>query len=174
MKNQIKPMKNWEEFVEVFGNPEEVKKRIAQFKAVVEELNKKLDIIGKWDEVESSHANVKAIEANAQAQYRLAEEAKGKARIEAEKMVQKALADVKSIQEDLIQREKFASSHDFELRDRERSVEEQIEKSQAALKQAKELEAKVSGSLTTELAAAKTLTAELNQKLAKVNVLLAS
>ena len=174
MKNVIKPMKNWEEFVEVFGNPEEFKKRIAQFKAVVEELNKKLDIIGKWDEVESSHANVKAIEANAKAQYRLAEEAKGKARTEAERIVKQANEQVQSIRDDLKERESFAASHEKDLREREQSVEVELMDSQAALKQAKELEAKVSGSLTTELAAAKTLTTELNQKLAKVNVLLAS
>jgi len=174
MKTQLKPIKNFDEVIEFFGNPEEFQKRVGQYKALIDEMNTKLTIIGKHEEIESAHANIKALEANAQAQYRIAEETKGKAHTEAAAMIQQAKDGVQSIKDDAIEKERNASIHEAELAKRETTLKTKIEEDQATLQEAEALELRVAGDLSGELAKVKSLREELEKNLVKVNILLGS
>jgi len=126
-------MKNFDEVIEVFGNPEEFKKRITEFKNLVEELNKKLGIIGKWEEVEDNHSLMVSIKSNTEAQYKRAEKTYSEAKNKAEQLIETALESVKDVEDSSRLREHNIGQREAEMSKREAEFAVSLNKEEKTL-----------------------------------------
>lgn len=172
MKIHLKPVKNFDEVIALFGNSEKFKERIEEYRSLLDELNKKLEGADNLDELEAGRANLAALESNATAQYRLAREAHDKAKFDAQYMIEGAQARVKDVNDSAELREGYVARAETELAARETNLEEARGDVEDTRLQTEALAKKIRAELSVELEAAKLLRTELDEKLIKVNKLL--
>ena len=92
MKVQLKPIRNFDEMIELFGNPSKFKDRMKEYRVLLDEMNKRLKGVEDLEALSASRANIAALTHNAEAQYKIAELSRLKGEKDAEQLVEGALA----------------------------------------------------------------------------------
>lgn len=165
-------MARFEQFVDMFMEPEKFQAKMKQFKDASDDAKKQLDKVKIWGEVESAHGEITSLLNGANSRFQQAKEALDKAEKDGEKLIQEASESVKATKKAVTHREENVSLRESLADDKETEVRKAVSKNEKTLAEILSKISYLEDVLKKTIAEADLSRIELSDKLIKVNQLL--